>query len=121
MAITLNDNIKINAGKPIDTRYLSSGNTAYPTKASVFAAIPISTRYVGLTVLMSGSSSQNIEFWFKTGVTDNAFIEKKYDSVLPITDYITGGTDVGYFSGFTGVQTLPLNHIIDNNFDGNYW
>jgi len=29
MAITLNDNIKINAGKPLDSRYLTTGNTAY--------------------------------------------------------------------------------------------
>ena len=120
MAIILNDNIKINAGKPIDTRYLNSGNTAYPVKSSVFTAIPISERYVGLTVLVNSGSVGNVELWFKTGVTDTDLIEKKYDSLLPISDYVTGATNVGYFSGFTGIQTLPINHLTNNAFDGAY-
>jgi hypothetical protein len=120
MAITLNDNIKINAGKPSEPKYLTTGNTAYVSTASVFAEIPVALRYVGLTVLMSGTSNQNVEYWFKTGVTNTALIEKKYDSILPIGDYITGGTQLGYFSGFTGIQTLPITNLPDISYNGNY-
>ena len=58
MAIILNDNIKINAGKPSESKYLSTGNTAYSgttlvdAKSGVTTAIPISERHLGLTVLL---------------------------------------------------------------------
>lgn len=115
MAINLNDNIRINAGKPIDTKYLSSGNTAYISNAAVNAAIPIPLRYTGLTVNIGG-----VEYWYKNGVGDVNLIEKKYDTQIPSDDFVTGGTNVGFFSGFTGTQTLPINHTLDNNYDGNY-
>lgn len=119
MAIILNDNIKINAGKPIDTRYLSSSNTAYVSTTAVNSGIPISERYLGLTVLVNISGT-NTDYWYKTGVTNSSLIEKKYDSVLPMGDYVTGGTQLGYFSGFTGVQVLPIDSITNNAFDGAY-
>jgi len=33
---------------------------------------------------------------------------------------VTGATNIGYFTGFTGTQTLPINHLSNNNYDGNY-
>lgn len=115
MAITLNDNIKINAGKPIDNKYLSPLNTAYSSISAVNTAIPIGERYLGLTVNIN-----NVEYWYKDGVTDINLVEKKYNTVIPEGDYITGGTNIGYFSGKTGIQTLPINHLVENDFDGNY-
>ena len=41
MAIIINDNIRVNAGKPVDAKYLSSGNTAYASIAAVNAAISV--------------------------------------------------------------------------------
>ena len=116
MAIILNDNIKINAGKPIDTRYLSTGNTVYVSTSAVNATIPISLRYTGLTANVGG-----IEYWYKNGVTDIDLIEKKYNSNIPTTDFVTGATNLGYFSGKTGIQILPIDLLLDNSFDGNYF
>lgn len=116
MAIILNDNIKINAGKPSESKYLTTTNTAYPSNAAVNIAIPISERYVGLTVNVN-----NIEFWYKEGVADGDLIEKKYDTPLPTSDYVTGATNIGYFSGYTGVQTLPIDHLTNSDYDGNYY
>lgn len=111
MAKIINDNIKVNAGKPLDAKYLSSSNTGYASAAVANVAIPISERHVGLTVLVN-----NIEYWYKNGVADSNLIVKQD----VITDYISGATNVGYFSGYDGIQTLPLNHLTDNTFDGNY-
>lgn len=111
MSIIFNDNIKINAGKPIDTRYLNSDNETFLSVSAVNFAIPIGERYIGLTVNIN-----NVEYWYKDGVDDVDLVEK----FISIGDYITGATNVGYFSGKTGVQTLPIDHLTDSLFDGNY-
>jgi hypothetical protein len=115
MAINLNDNFKINVGKPIDSKYLSSGNTAYTSTGSTNLTIPISERYRGLTVNING-----VEYWYKDGVTNTDLVEKKTGSDLPVGDFVTGATNLGFFSGKTGVQTLPLNHLLSVDYDGNY-
>ena len=119
MGIILNDNIKINAGKPSESKYLTSGNTAYASVAAVNLALPIPVRYVGLTVLVV-SGGTNIEYWYENGVADVNLIQKKFASAVPIGNFVTGGSNVGFFSGFTGIQTLPIDNLIDNNYDGNY-
>jgi hypothetical protein len=116
MAIILNDNLKINAGKPIDSRYLTTGNTAYASTGATNSAIPIPLRYTGLTVNVLGT-----EYWYKTGVADINLIQKKYDTVLPTGSFVTGATNIGYFSGHTSVQTLPITNLPDNNYNGNYY
>jgi len=119
MAINLNDNIRINAGKPVDAKYLSSGNTAYASVAAVNAAISISERHIGLTVLINTGSS-NTEYWYYAGVADINLIEKKYASEQVVGDFITGATNLGFFSGFTGVQTLDLSGF-PSGYNGYYY
>jgi len=108
MAINLNDNLKINVGNPIDSRYLNSGNTAYVSTNAVKTAIPISQRYLGLTVLVDTGTS-NIEYWWREGVQDVDLVEKKFASEQLVGDFITGATNLGYFSGQTGIQRLDLS------------
>ncbi len=123
MSIKLNDNIKINAGKPSESKYLNSSNIAYSSTTEATTAIPISERHLGLTVLVDTETS-SIEYWFKEDV--NTLIEKKFDSVIPTEDFVTGATNLGFFSGFTGVQTLSLSTIdqapLPNylDYDGDY-
>lgn len=113
MAIILNDNIKINAGKPSESKYLNSSNLPYSGSTIVAAlsavttAIPISERYLGLTVLVTTGSSYNTEYWFKTSV--NTLVEKKFVSEQLVGDFITGATNLGYFSGQTGIQFLDIS------------
>jgi len=115
MSIIINDNLKINAGKPVEYRYLSATNAVYASTGATNTAIPITLRYVGLTVNIN-----NVEYWYKNGVADSNLIEKKYDNLLPSSDYVTGATNNGYFSGKTGQQILPIDHLTNNTFDGNY-
>ena len=113
MAIILNDNLKINAGKPIDSRYLTTGNTIYTSTGATNSAIPIPLRYTGLTVNILGT-----EYWYKTGVADINLIQKIYNSIIPIGNFITGATNIGFFSGHTSIQTL--NITTSSGIIGNY-
>lgn len=70
MSINLNDNIQVNSGKPLDSRYLN-GLSAYVSIAAVNSAIPISTRYLGLTMLIG-----TIEYWYQNAITDVGLIIK---------------------------------------------
>ena len=91
MAIVLNDNLKINVGNPIDSKYLNSSNQPYTGVTAVNTAIIQSQRYVGLTVNVN-----EIEYWYKTGVTDTALVVK--DSGIAstgLTTAINGLTKVG--------------------------
>jgi len=112
MAINLNDNLKINVGNPIDSRYLNTGNTAYVSidavTATTLGGIAISQRYKGLTVLVD-SGGTNVEFWFKNGVANSDLEEKKFASEQLIGDFITGATNLGYFEGLSGIQWLNLS------------
>ena len=93
MSIKLNDNIKINAGKPSESKYLSSVNAAYSSISVASAAIPISERHIGLTVLIN-SGLTNVEYWWKENVYDIDLIEKKFSSEQVIGDFITGATNL---------------------------
>lgn len=112
MAISLNDNIKINAGKPIDVKYLRSDNTPYTSISEVNSSISAGERHIGLTVNINGT-----EYWYNSGITDGDLIEKQ--TSLDGT-YITGATNIGFFSGNTGVMTLPIQMVSFENYSGDY-
>jgi hypothetical protein len=119
MAIILNDNLKINAGKPIDSRYLTTGNTIYISTTAVNAAIPTPLRYTGLTVNILGN-----EYWYKNGVSGTSLV-LKVPTGGTAANAITGATNIGFFSGQTSIQTLAISTssgIIGNYLDysGNY-
>lgn len=120
MAINFPDNIKVNVGNPIDSRYLNNLNQPYVSTVAVTTAIVEAQRYVGLTVLIDVSGT-NTEYWFKEGVTNGDLIEKKYDTQISQGDYVTGATNMGYFSGRTGVQRLQLVGFGAPPLDGCYY
>lgn len=119
MAIILNDNLRINAGKPADSKYLNASNAPYSATTEVLSAIGLSERHQGLTVLVE-SGSTNVEHWFKNGTADGDLIEKKFASEQLVGDFITGATNLGYFSGTTGVQVLQITSA-NSAYNGNYW
>jgi len=126
MSIQLNSNLKIAAPAPADKRYLSERTLngtplPYSSHTEVFNIIPSSERYVGLTVVIndSGTTGVNKEYWFKNDI--NTLIEKIYDTTIPTSNFVTGGTNIGFFSGYTGIQTLPITNLLDaTNYSGNY-
>ena len=71
MAIQLSDNLKINVGAPIDSKYLNGFNAPYADVLEVNTTIPIAQRYIGLTV-----NILNVEYWYETGVADIDLVTK---------------------------------------------
>ena len=106
MAINLNDNTRVKAGKPSEAKYLSTGNTVYATVAAVNAAIPIAERHVGLTVNVA-----NVEYWYKSAVTDISLIEKKFNTEIPIADFVTGATNLG--TGSVPIFAAKVENILN--------
>jgi len=124
MAITLNTNFGIAAPNPADNRYLSnrlSGGKQLPYSgiSEVLSTIPESRRYPGLTVLID-SGSTAVEYWFREGINNSDLIPKTVDISIPSGNFITGATNIGYFSGYTGIQTLVIDNLLSNNYDGEY-
>lgn len=93
MAILLNDNIQIEAGKHVDNKY-----GPYNDLASVLTSIPSFKRVRGLTVGVIESGLLK-EYWFKEGTNNSDLVEK-------ITSAQSGGGGVGTD---TGVRSLTAN------------
>lgn len=108
-----NENITLAAPNPLDKRYLSSrtlfgSQLPYSSCTEVTTTISTAVRYSGLTVLIS-TGGTNLEFWFRQGVADGNLILKTLDVDIPEGDFITGATNLGYFSGTTGIQSLCIS------------
>lgn len=109
MAIIINDNLAVNVGKPVDSKYLS-GQTAWISTACANANIPFSYRYPGLTVNVN-----NDEYWYKTGLNDPDLILKQYIAIIP-SGFVSGATNglnvvngiVRLGGTITGSTTLTL-------------
>jgi hypothetical protein len=93
MSINLNDNIKLNAGKPLDSKYLN-GVVAYLSIAEVNSIVSISERYLGLTVLIGTD-----EYWYHTSIADIGLVIK---TVVVPTSTFTSDIVVS----LSGVKTL---------------
>jgi|ERR1035437_3619 hypothetical protein len=115
-----NENITLAAPNPLDKRYLSNrilggSQLPYSGVSEVYSTIPSTVRYSGLTVFIN-TGGTNIEYWFKNNIT--TLIQKKYDTILPISSFVTGATNIGYFSGHTSIQTLAIS--TSSGIAGNY-
>jgi hypothetical protein len=92
MAIILSDNLKINAPKPVDSRYINI-TTPWTGTTQVNATIPIGERYPGLTVDISG-----VEYWYQTSgdvTSGNLTIKDSGIASTGITTAINGLTKIG--------------------------
>lgn len=107
MAIQLNDNIKVNAGKPLDTKYLNTTNLPYTSISEVNSVIPVPERSIGLTVNIN-----NDEYWYATGVTDSDLVLKNTSSGSTISGFSNIGSGVGIYSGTTTGGVVNLRTII---------
>jgi hypothetical protein len=70
MAINLSDNIKVNAPKPVESKYLNI-TVPYTGSSQVNSCISLGERYPGLTVNVN-----NVDYWYHCGVLDTCLIEK---------------------------------------------
>lgn len=71
MSKVLNDNLSIQAGKPIDSRYLDATNSPYANVGAVNSTIAVPYRHLGLTVRVG-----NVEYEYKNGLTNGDLVVK---------------------------------------------
>ncbi len=107
MAIIINDNLAVNVGKPIDSKYLNV-TTPWTSISAVWAGIPSSYRYIGLTVNINGA-----EYWFKNSIADGDLILKSLGGTLSgaTNGLHVSGSDVVLGGTFTGAT-------LDNTIGG---
>jgi hypothetical protein len=91
MAISLNDNLNINAPKPIDRKYSNNG-IPFTSVAEANTAIAAGVRSIGLTVNINYA-----EYWYKQGTSDS-------DLVLKFADAGTSGNGLQFESGLTATE-----------------
>jgi len=88
MSIGLNDNISVQAPKPLDARYgpfNSTGAALFYNGAAV--------RYQGLTVgVLNGSAVE--DWWFKAGIADVDLVLKDSSSTNLANSILSAGTYV---------------------------
>jgi hypothetical protein len=90
MAIIINDNLAVNVGKPIDSKYLN-GQTPWASVAAANTGVVLSYRYTGLTVNILG-----VEYWYANGIADiNLVIKDSGIASTGLTTAINGLTKVG--------------------------
>ena len=119
MAIILGDNIRISGPLPIDSRYFNN-LVPYTGITHVNSVIPEAERHIGLTVVVKTGSTYS-EYWYRTGVTNSSLELKTRDIAIPTGSFITGGTNIGYFCGYSGIQILPIDDLCaGDTYTGNY-
>lgn len=110
MAINFNDNIIVLAGKPIDSRYFSSTGIPYASDTAVYQQIPLTYRYVGLTVNINSE-----EYWF--AYDTSTLIKKGGASSGAIIDpsITLSGTSYGnYNDGDTIAAGTSIQEVLEN-------
>lgn len=109
MAKPLNDNLHIEAGKPIDDRYLD-GILPYANTAAVIAKIPVPLRYPGLVVLVGAGPF--VEYWFKDGITNGDLVLKSTGLGYTAEDVANKASDFSTLDNTLYPSTLATNNRI---------
>ena len=91
MPVTTNDNLQNNSPKPLDNKYMLNGLNAYASTSS--ANTNLTYRHKGLKVRIS-VDGEELEYWYKYGVTDNDLIPvsvHKLSSAVDVSRVIPAG------------------------------
>lgn len=94
------------SGKLTETKPTGITEIVKPILVTLSGETGIVLQYMGLT------SNDNVSNETFTGYTATTQVH--------LDNTITGATNVGFFTGTTGIQTLPINYLTNNDFDGDY-
>jgi hypothetical protein len=98
------------AGELSPTAPTGTTELSKPMLVALSADTGVVLQYRGLyEILTSGGTVSYNEFTGYTATTQ-----------LFLDTTITGATNLGFFSGTTGMQTLPIDHLTDDSYDGSY-
>lgn len=105
MAISFNDNIRVNAGKPIDVKF-----GPYTTISEANASIPLATRYNGLIFGVYENTldipNSDIKYYYYYG----SFTDVEVNEFIPV---IINGT-TNFISKFNTDTSIANSQIFDN-------
>lgn len=111
MSIKFNDNFKISTGKPINSVYYNASGLPYVDQSEVFTQIPLSYRFVGLTVNIAGE-----EYWFQNDL--EALVGKgagDAGTVVVDPEITLSGTTYGnYADGDTIQSGTSVQEVLTN-------
>lgn len=110
-----NDNIQINANKPLDNKYYKNGLTIYASVSEANSIIPQAYRYRGLTVAIDVSGTIT-EYWYFAGVADENLVVKDLGQVpaartITTLPTISGGGDLSANRTFAVVDNTNIQKI----------
>lgn len=111
MAIIFNDNLQINAPKPIDAKNMNfSGGAAIPyaSVAAAISAIPSAYRHLYLTVWALAANGDALQYWWQIDLTDASLVPKDKESYTLNSD---GSITFAAPYLFTHLVVLPTNNL----------
>lgn len=84
MAITLNDNIYVDAPKPTDPRF--GPGSAWSSLAAAKAGVPSGVRFIGLVVGVM-VDDKPVDYYFRDGIDDDDLVVKQTENTATNTTY----------------------------------
>ena len=96
---------KVSPNKPTNYTELSK-----PMLVGLSGDTGVVLQYRGLYETITSGGTVSYEEFTGYTATTQAFLDTT----------VTGATNIGFFTGKTGIQTLPIDHLSDNSLDGSY-
>lgn len=109
--IELSAGVVTGTSKPLDAKY-----GPYATTAAALADVPVALRYQGLTIGVTMADGV-VEYWFRTGVADADFVEKKVSLPEMVVDKTYG--ELNWMR--SNSQLVPGQHYKITDFRLQWW
>lgn len=126
--VTLSGYISTSSILDVDSNILSGGTIYYLSDVAgkLTAVKPTGSTNVNKPMLVTMSANTGVVLQYR-GIYDNIGT-LSYDLFSGYTattqqfldKTVTGGTNLGYFTGYTGIQKLPLTYLTSSSFNGDY-
>lgn len=94
------------AGKITDVKPTGSTNINKPILVTMSADTAVVLQYRGV--------------YSNAGITNDLFTGYTATTQQFLNTVVTGGSNVGFFTGYTGVKTLPITFLTNSSYNGNY-
>lgn len=114
--------------KDVNNNVISGGTVYYlsSTNGKLTKTKPVGANVVNKPMLVGSTSNTNgIVLQYRglvdgiSGITENKFNNYTANTKIYLSKTVTGATNIGYFSGKTGIQTINILTSIDQ-YNGNY-
>ena len=126
--ITYSGFISTTGFKDVNLSGLTGGSVYYLSNVAgkITATAPSTVNVISKQVLVALSGDTGIVLQYRginnsdDGVNYEMFTGYTTSTQLYLDKTVTGATNLGYFTGYTGIQTLPINHLTIDAYDGEY-